>query len=186
MPKYGPPVLMFIALASCGGADRAANQAHGGTVVDNATLTKLDLSSQAFGDGQPIPTRYTCDGDSQSPPLIWGAPSPKTRSFALVVDDPDAPGGTFRHWGAYNIPATARSLAAGQRVGSQAVNDIGEPGFGGPCPPKGHGPHHYHFRLYALDVDELDVPANAKIVDIENAAKRHAIGQGELIGTYQR
>jgi len=154
--------------------------------VENATLTKLSLTSNAFHDGQPIPTQYTCDGTNQSPALSWGEPPQGTRSFALVVDDPDAPGGTFRHWGVYDIPANTRSLASGRSVGTEVTNDFGKSGYGGPCPPKGHGPHHYHFKLFALDAERLDLPASAKIADVENAAKQKAVGQAELIGIYER
>ncbi len=154
--------------------------------MENAALTRLSLTSSAFQDGQPIPAEFTCDGANRSPDLIWGEPPPGTKSFALVVDDPDAPGGLFQHWGAYDIPAITRSIAAGQSVGSQAVNDFGKPGYGGPCPPPGHGLHHYYFKLYALDVDRLGLPPNAKVAEVEAAAKPRAIGQGELIGTYER
>jgi Raf kinase inhibitor-like YbhB/YbcL family protein len=180
------PALLIAALASCGSRDEPANQTNGGSAVDNATLARLDLSSDAFQDGQPIPTDYTCDGANRSPALRWGEPPAGTKSFALVVDDPDAPSGTYRHWGAYDIPASTRSLAAGQSAGTEVANDFGKPGYGGPCPPKGHGVHHYHFKLFALDVDRLDVSANAKVADVENAAKPHAIGQAELVGTYER
>ena len=153
--------------------------------MENATLTKLSLTSSAFQDGQPIPTQYSCDGANQPPPLSWGEPPDGTKSFAIVVDDPDAPGGTYRHWGAYDIPESTRSIAAGQKIGSEATNDFGKPGYGGPCPPKGHGPHHYHFKLFALDVDKLDLAASPKVTDVESAAS-HAIGKAELIGTYER
>jgi Raf kinase inhibitor-like YbhB/YbcL family protein len=180
------PALTLIALASCGTRNEAANQTAGGGMMENATLTKLSLSSDAFQNGGVIPAQYTCDGANQSPALGWGEPPSGTKSFALVVDDPDAPGGTHRHWGAFDIPANARSIAAGQVVGSQAMNDSGKSGYAGPCPPPGHGRHHYHFKLFALDVDKLGVPANAKIAEVENAAQQHAIGQAELIGTYER
>lgn len=180
------PIMIFAALASCGASDDATNQQHGHSAVENATLTKLSLTSDAFKDGQPIPTQYTCDGVDQTPVLHWGEPPPGTKSFALVIDDPDAPSGTFRHWGVHDIPASARSLGGAQRIGTEVTNDFGKPGYGGPCPPKGHGWHHYHFKLFALDVDRLDVPANAKVVDVEDAARQHAIAQGELVGTYER
>jgi Raf kinase inhibitor-like YbhB/YbcL family protein len=154
--------------------------------MENASLTKLSLSSSAFEEGQPIPVQYTCDGANQSPPLSWGEPPPGTKSLALVIEDPDAPGGTFRHWGAYDIPGSTTSLAAGQSVGSQALNDFGKRGYGGPCPPKGHGPHHYHFRLFALDVERLNLGAEAKVADVTDAAGKHVVAQGELIGTYER
>ena len=178
--------LALVALASCGAGNHSANEAQEGRTVENATLAKLSLTSGAFQDGQAIPRQYTCDGANQSPPLNWGEPPPGTKSFALVVDDPDAPSGTFRHWGAYDISASARSIAAGQSIGSQAVNDFGKPGYGGPCPPKGHGPHHYHFKLFALDLDRLALGPSSKVIDVENEATKHAIGQGEVIGTYER
>jgi Raf kinase inhibitor-like YbhB/YbcL family protein len=180
------PALMLIALASCGASNHSTNQAAGGGTVENATLTKLSLTSDAFHNGQAIPAQFTCDGANQSPAMSWGEPPQGTKSFALIVDDPEAPGGTFHHWGAYDIPATARAVAAGQRIESEATNDFGKTGYGGPCPPKGHGVHHYRFRLYALDVERLGVGAGARIADVEIAANQHAIGKAELVGTYER
>jgi Raf kinase inhibitor-like YbhB/YbcL family protein len=186
MLKHVLPIVMLAALASCGAGDRAGNDSRGGTAMDNATLTKLDLISSAFQAGQAIPSQYTCDGADQSPPLQWSEPPQGTKSFAIVVDDPDAPGGTHRHWAAYDIPPRTRSLAAGQLVGSQATNDSGKPGYSGPCPPPGHGLHHYHFKLFALDVDKLGVGPDPKVIDVENEARKHALAQGELVGTYER
>jgi Raf kinase inhibitor-like YbhB/YbcL family protein len=174
-------VATLIALAGCGAAPD--NHSQGGPIVDNATLATLDLTSTVFQNGQAIPAQYSCDGADQPPPLAWGEPPAGTKSFALVVDDPDAPNSTFRHWGAYNIPASARSLAGSFDV---AVNDFGKPGYGGPCPPEGHGPHHYHFKLFALDADRLDLAAGAKVVEVEEQAERHALGRAELIGLYER
>ena len=180
------PALLCVALASCGTGGRANNEANGEGTVENATLTKLSLTSDAFQDGQAIPKQYTCDGADQTPALKWGEPPAGTKSFALVIDDPDAPSGTFRHWGVFDIPASARSIGGGQQVGTEVTNDFGKPGYGGPCPPKGHGTHHYHFKLFALDTEKLDVSPNAKVVDVENAARQHAIAEGELVGTYER
>jgi hypothetical protein len=163
-----------------------ANQTDGGAAVENATLTKLSMISDAFKNGQPIPRQFTCDGGDQTPVLRWGAPPESTKSFALVIDDPDAPSGTFRHWGVFDIPSSARSIGGNQRTGTEVDNDFGKPGYGGPCPPKGHGPHHYHFKLFALDVDKLDVSSNAKVAEVEKAAQKHAIARGELVGTYER
>lgn len=154
--------------------------------MENATLATLDLTSDVFRNDQPIPAQYTCDGTDQTPTLKWGEPPAGTKSFALVIDDPDAPNGIFRHWGVFDIPASARSIGGSQRVGTEVSNDFGKSGYGGPCPPKGHGAHHYHFKLFALDVNTLDVRSGAKVVDVENAARRHAIAEGELIGTYER
>ncbi len=154
--------------------------------MQNATVAKLSLTSSAFQDGQPIPTEYSCDGADQAPRLSWGEPPPGTKSFALVIDDPDAPSGTFRHWGVFDIPASARSIGGGQRIGTEVANDFGKAGYGGPCPPRGHGPHHYHFKLFALDIGSLGLARDVKVLDVENAAQEHAIAQGELVGTYER
>jgi Raf kinase inhibitor-like YbhB/YbcL family protein len=180
------PALALVVLASCGASNRSANQAQGGGAVENATLTKLQLASNAFQDGQPIPTQFTCDGADQTPMLHWSDPPAGTRSFALVIDDPDAPSGTFRHWGVFDIPASERSIGGGEKVGTEVMNDFGKPGYGGPCPPRGHGPHHYHFKLFALDVDGLPLHSSAKVADVESEARKHAIGEGELVGTYER
>jgi hypothetical protein len=181
------PLMIIVALASCGASKEPGNnKSNGGTTVENATLTRFSLTSDAFRDGQPIPTQSTCDGANQSPALRWGEPPQGTKSFALVVDDPDAPSGTFRHWGVFDIPASVRSIGAGQKVGTEVANDFGTPGYGGPCPPPGHGPHHYHFKLFALDVDKLDLSSTATIAEIESAAEKHALGRAELAGTYER
>jgi len=177
------PALLVLIFASCGASEQTGNQVNGDGAVENPTVTKFALTSEAFADGQAIPKQYTCDGADQPPPLAWGDPPDGTRSFALIVDDPDAPSGTFRHWGAYDIPASARS--AGEDF-PQAVNDFGKPGYGGPCPPKGHGPHRYRFKLMALDVDNLELGSSPNIADVEVQAERHVVGRAELTGTYER
>lgn len=154
--------------------------------MENATVAKLDLTSDAFKDGQAIPVQYTCDGAGETPVLHWGEPPPGTKSFALVIEDPDAPSGIFHHWGVYDIHSSIRSIGGSQRIGTEVANDFGKPGYGGPCPPKGHGPHHYHFKLFALNVDRLGISPGARVVDVENAAKQHAVAEGELMGTYER
>ncbi len=178
------PAMILVAAASCGAGKDGNRQ--GGTAVENATLTKLQLTSDAFKDGQPIPAQYTCDGGGETPTLRWSDPPAATKSFALVVDDPDAPSGTFRHWGVFDIPASARSIGSSERTGIEVGNDFGKPGYGGPCPPKGHGPHHYHFKLFALDVGSLGLGVQSHVSDVEREAERHALAKGELIGTYER
>jgi Raf kinase inhibitor-like YbhB/YbcL family protein len=185
-PFLFAPLIALIVVSGCSARDGPGKQAQGGTAVENATLTKLDLTSTAFADGQPIPRQYSCDGGDRSPPLSWGEPPAGTKSFALIVDDPDAPSGLFRHWGAFDIPASTRSIDEAHPIGEQAINGFGKAGYGGPCPPPGHGPHHYHFKLYALDVAQLGLPAGAKVEQLESEARRHAIAMGELIGTYER
>lgn len=151
----------------------------------------LALTSTAFADGDKIPVRYTCDGENVSPPLAWEEPPPQTRSFALIVDDPDAPIGVFTHWVVFNIPADARrleeALPSGERLpsgASQGKNGFGKLGYGGPCPPRG-SPHHYRFILYALD-KPLDLPPGTSKKDLLQAMEEHILAQGQLIGVYQR
>jgi Raf kinase inhibitor-like YbhB/YbcL family protein len=109
----------------------------------------MKFISSAFDDRAAIPRRFTCDGENLSPPLQWSGTPAGARSFVLLCDDPDAPAGTWHHWAAYDIPPTTTELAddAAQNTKmKQAVNDFRKVGYGGPCPPHGHGPHHYHFR----------------------------------------
>lgn len=159
---------------------------------DSTTVAQFTMSSPDIADGQPIDRVYTCDGADQSPRLEWPEAPPGTRSFALIMDDPDAPNGTFRHWGVFNMPDTRTSVERGEGNGGsntnfiQAVNDFGNSGYGGPCPPEGHGPHRYRFKLYALDVDGLKLPPDAKIADVEREAQRHTIAKAEITGTYER
>jgi hypothetical protein len=126
----------------------------------------MRLECSAFSDGGAIPRRFACDGEDLSPPLHWSHAPVATRSFVLLCDDPDAPGGTWRHWAVYDLPheRTALPEGAGQRHGGedlkQAVNDFGRAGYGGPCPLRRHGPHHYHFRLLALSTDRLAMRPN--------------------------
>ena len=91
-----------------------------------------------------------------------------------------------RHWGVFDIPPSARSIGGGERIGTEVENDFGKPGYDGPCPPRGHGPHHYHFKLFALDVGSLGLGAGSHVSDVEQEAERHALAKGELIGTYER
>ena len=151
----------------------------------------MRLKSNAFADGAAVPQRFTCEGDDTSPPLEWSEAPTGTRSFALVCDDPDAPGGTWHHWAAYDISAARTALpeGAGRRDAkdlAQAVNDFGRTGYGGPCPPRGHGPHHYHFRLLALSIDRLPVGQAPPCRDVEREARTHLIAEAVLVGIYQR
>jgi Raf kinase inhibitor-like YbhB/YbcL family protein len=148
------------------------------------------LTSPAFAQGKSIPSRFTCDGGDYAPPLAWSGAPPETRSFALVCHDPDAPSGDFYHWAAFDIAADAASLP--ESLGPkkppirEAINDFGRRGYGGPCPPGGHGQHHYHFTLYALDVPHLALAVNVRCREVERAAKAHALARADLIGTYSR
>jgi Raf kinase inhibitor-like YbhB/YbcL family protein len=150
----------------------------------------MRLSSTAFAHGGAIPTRFTCDGDDISPAVAWSGAPADTRSFAIVCSDPDAPAGVWFHWATYDIPRTTTHLA--ERLPSdssappQALNDFHRRGYRGPCPPHGHGRHHYHFKLYALDVEHLGLPALARCRDVETAAEAHAIAVAKFVGVYSR
>ena len=150
----------------------------------------MQLRSSAFPDGTTIPRRFTCDGTDLSPPLDWSDAPETTRSFMLLCDDPDAPAGTWRHWAAYDIPADRAALvegAAQQGKGfKQAINDFQQPGYGGPCPPRGDGIHRYRFRLLALAVDRLPARREPSCQAVEREANKHLLAEATLIGTYQR
>lgn len=173
------------ALANCGHANPSSRNEPESSQA--RSIARLDLTSSAFANGSPIPKQYSCDGANETPALRWGEPPRGTKSFALVIDDPDAPNGTFRHWGVFDIPRTARSIGGAEKVGVEVANDAGTRGYKGPCPPPGNGVHHYHFKLFALAKDKLGLdPASARIADVEQAAAKQALAQGTLMGTYER
>ena len=143
----------------------------------------LDVSSSAFGPDHPIPSKYTCDGDGVSPPLAWSTPPKETQSVAILVDDPDAPSGSFLHWLVTDIPPEMSSLdegAAMPRDSSVVENDAGNISYYGPCPPS--GTHHYHFHVYALDTT-LGRPENRD--EFLAAIKGHIVDEGEVVAVYQ-
>lgn len=152
--------------------------------------TSFEITSIIIGHEQPIPEYHTCDGDDLSPPLDWSEPPQGTQSFALIMDDPDAPGGTWVHWVLYNIPAETRSLQENIAPDTQlpdgsmhGINSFGRPGYGGPCPPS--GTHRYFFKLYALDTTlSLDEEADKEAV--LTAMDGHVLAEAELMGTYSR
>ena len=153
----------------------------------------MKLESSAFQPNAAIPRLHTCEGDDVSPPLAWSGEPPGTRSFAIVVDDPDAPDPkapkmTWVHWLVYNLPATTHALAEGaaQKLPAGAregTNDWKRTGYGGPCPPIGR--HRYFHKIYALDAELPDLRQPAK-AQLEAAMKGHIIAQAELVGTYQK
>ncbi len=152
---------------------------------------KFELKTTTFQPGGDIPRKCTCDGGDVSPALTWSDPPPGTKSFALIVDDPDAPGGTFTHWVVYDLAPGTRQLpekVAGNDDlhdgGHQGVNDFPLTGYGGPCPPPGK-PHRYFFKLYALDI-KLGLQREAHKPDVERAMQGHILAQAELIGKYKR
>ena len=147
------------------------------------------LKSPAFSFGEEMPTRYTGEGENVSPPLEWTDAPPGTRSFALVMEDPDAPSGTFHHWGIYNIASDRTALPEGIGHGvkteslGHCLNDFGHARYDGPMPPEGDDEHRYHFRLAALDVDRLRVPKET-VTDLQELIRPHVIAEAELIGSY--
>jgi len=187
---YLLPVIMLIS-ACAPAATETPNQ----PVTDPLAMedaTSIDLTSTAFAQGQAIPAKYTCVGDAASslkdvsPPLTWGEPPADTQSFALIMDDPDAPNGTWDHWILFNIPASTRELPESMPVNSGfpgGNNSWGRTGYGGPCPPS--GTHRYFFRLYALD-EMLAISPGATKGELEKAMVGHILAQGELMGTFTK
>ena len=155
----------------------------------------MELSSAAFKPHQPIPRKHTCEGDDVSPPLAWTGLPAGTAALALIMDDPDAPPGTWVHWVIYDLPGTLKGLAegvpkdetleSGARQGrAWGVEEFSKIGYGGPCPPPGK-PHRYVFKLYALD-RKLGLAAGATKPELLKAMKGRVLAQAELIGTYKR
>jgi Raf kinase inhibitor-like YbhB/YbcL family protein len=153
--------------------------------------SKLALISSSFEPDGPIAKKYTCDGEDISPELSWERAPEGTETYALIVDDPDAPGRVFTHWVVYNIPASVTGFEEGMSAfeivkagASQGKNDFGQTGYGGPCPPPGKA-HHYHFRLYAID-SILDIPSGLPKGTVLNAMKGHVLAETEIVGLYKR
>ncbi len=152
----------------------------------------MKLTSPAFDDGARIPKRFTCEGEDISPALHWTGVPATARSLALICEDPDAPMGIWYHWALFDLPPTTDHLDENQPTtaeaagGRQAVNDFGRFGYGGPCPPRGHGVHHYRFRLLALDVARLDIGEAPSCADVVTLAEAHRLEETVLTGTYSR
>lgn len=175
-------VLFVLVLASLCGAEAA---------WAGETASAFTLSSAAFDPGGQIPSRYSCDGADQSPALAWRDSPRGTKSFALIVDDPDAPAGTWVHWVVYDMPAETTTLAEGVAKSDalpsgvkQGINDFRKVGYNGPCPPPGK-PHRYFFKLYALD-GPTGLEPRATKAQILRTIEGHILGQTEMIGTYKR
>ena len=190
-------LLVATLVAACSRRDagtRAASDTSQRSTTMAKTLTQLSLTSAGFKDGAAIPVQFTCDGANQSPPLTWADAPDNTVSYALIVEDPDAPGGTFIHWVIYDIPVATHSLPQGVPNGptvpalggaKQGRNSFKNAvGYGGPCPPKG-APHHYHFKLFALD-KTLGLEPGATRDQAMDTMRGHELAHGELVGTYAR
>jgi Raf kinase inhibitor-like YbhB/YbcL family protein len=147
------------------------------------TLKKLVVKSPAFENNKLIPAKYTCDGDNVNPPLTIENVPEGTKSLVLIVDDPDAPMGTWNHWIVWNIPPDARKIEENTVPGIEGISTYRKHDYGGPCPP--YGTHRYFFKVYALDT-KLDLTANSKKTDVEEAIESHILAEGELVGLYCR
>lgn len=179
--------LAVICLCSCqkNGSDR--NALPPGSSGQPTGKAPLKLTSTAFANGEMIPAKYTCSGANISPPLAWQEVPVASKSLALIVDDPDAPGKTWVHWVVYNLPASMTELAENQLQLSPGAkfgtNDFSKTGYGGPCPPS--GTHRYMFKLYALDF-ETSLQEGATKEELLGAMQGHILAEGELMGTYKR
>lgn len=146
---------------------------------------QIIISSSIFSEGGDIPLEYTCDGDDLSPPLAWSGVPVEAQSLVLIVDDPDAPIGTFVHWVLYDLPSDTKSLPEGvEGVGTEGLNDFRDLGYKGPCPPKGPA-HRYFFKIYALD-EPINLKPGATKSEVEEAMQGHILAEGQLIGKYRR
>jgi Raf kinase inhibitor-like YbhB/YbcL family protein len=162
-----------------------------GVLANGGGAMAFELTSSAFGRGDTIPRKHTCDGADVSPALAWKDAPSATKSFALICDDPDAPAGTWVHWVIWSVPASAGALPEGvtptATLGDgarQGTNDFRKVGYNGPCPPRG-APHHYSFRLYALDAPLALSPGAGK-AELVKAMDGHTLASAELVGRYGR
>jgi Raf kinase inhibitor-like YbhB/YbcL family protein len=151
-------------------------------MATDVSTTLLKIDSPAFKNEEPIPSQYTCEGENINPPLTIGDIPAGTKSLALIVEDPDAPNGTFYHWLAWNIPVGNR-IDQNCNVGVSGKNDFGNPGYGGPCPPS--GTHRYFFRVYALDA-ELTLTEGSDKKQLLEAIDEHLLAMGEIMAKYEK
>ena len=151
---------------------------------EGETAMEMTITSPAFQEGEAIPVQFSCDGDNYSPELVWFGVTEGTASLAFIMDDPDAPVGTWVHWVLFNLPPDSTGVAEGATgVGVDGQNSWTVTGYGGPCPPG--GTHHYFFKLYAIDT-VLELEAGATAEALVAAMDGHILGQAELMGTYTR
>lgn len=190
-----PLCILGVLLAGCSQTDPDAPPSTAAQSQPGGPAMSIQLTSTALAAGQPIPTQYTGDGRDISPPLAWSGLPDETRELALICDDPDAPRAKpWVHWVIYKLPPDLSGLPEG--VPTQAVlatpvaalqgkNDWGTIGYRGPAPPRGHGVHHYHFKLYALDAP-LDTPPGLSADELTAAMAGHILASGKLVATYER
>ena len=185
-------LLTTILLTACAPSTPIINEQTNPDPLSEDVTASIEITSSAFAYGEPIPPKHACTGDPDSslkdvsPELSWGEPPAGTLSFALIMDDPDAPVGTWDHWILFNIPASTRGLPESMPVNTEfpgGNNSWGRTGYGGPCPPG--GTHRYFFKLYALD-EMLAISPGATKGELEKAMVGHILAQGELMGTFAR
>ena len=144
----------------------------------------MKITSPAFQQGGNIPSKFSCDGGNTNPPLQLSDVPSGAKSLVLIVDDSDAPGGSFTHWAVWNVSPQTTAIAEGSTPkGVQGTNDFGKSGYGAPCPPS--GAHRYYFKIFALD-RQLDLSSGARRGQLDAAMKGHVIAEGELMGRYSR
>jgi Raf kinase inhibitor-like YbhB/YbcL family protein len=146
-------------------------------------MKELIIKSAAFEANKEIPKKYSCHGEGINPPITIEKTPKETKSLALVIDDPDAPSGTFDHWVVWNIAPSMSTIAEDSVPGTEGLNGIRQRGYTGPCPPS--GTHHYFFKAYALDI-ELSLGGNSAKKDLEKAMQGHILAQGQLIGLFSK
>ena len=186
-------VVVALVLLGAASAQSAAATGQGQVNKDMEKMiySQLSVTSPAFEDNGRMPARYTADGDDLSPPLQWADAPDGVAEYALIVEDPDAPGGTFTHWVIYGIPGNYDHLDDGimqiselDNGAMQGKNSFGQIGYGGPSPPKGK-PHRYIFTLYGLDA-KLDLPAGIAKEELKKAMRGHIVTEGRITGIYGR
>lgn len=155
--------------------------------TEGNSLQPLDLTSAAFGEDERIPARFTCESEDISPPLAWSGAPEGTAELVLTMEDPDAPSGTFRHWAVAGIDPSISSLDPAMQPSGAVlgVNDFGDVGYGGPCPPNGDHPHRYVFTLHALD-RQMNLDSGFTAPEMRQAMEGAEIGRGRLIGVFGR
>ncbi len=181
--RWGNVIVLAVIVASAAARSQ--------TRQSPAAPMRFKLTSSAFASGGAIPREYTCDGPDQSPELRWNESPAGTMTFALVMNDPDAPVGDWVHWVVWNMPSDEGGMTKGfSRTAElpngtrQGHNDFRKIGYNGPCPPPGKA-HRYFFRVYAVDT-KLDLPAGATRAELDSALKGHALAEAEYMGTYRR
>lgn len=177
-------IFLIILISGCIGEEKKEN-------IEEVNIIQNISISAVFKYGDVIPSEYSCMGNDVSPELSWSGIPKGTNSIVLIMDDPDSQGGAFVHWVLFNIPAAAQKLSADVKKSKtlddfsrQGMNDFGDIGYGGPCPPSGKY-HRYYFRIYALD-KMLELLPGASRNQVDNAMKGHILAKGELMGIYKR